>query len=590
MSSAQDRYDAAAVYRRLLRYVRVYWTTFAFAVLGMLLAAAGDTAVAALIKPMLDGSFVNKDPDAIRYIPFALVAVFLVRGISAFVADVFMMTVGRNVIRDVRKQMFDKLLVLPVAYYDNMPSSQLISKLIYDTEQIYSASTKAILILVRDNLTIVGLLGLMIYYNWQLSLFFLLVGPMIMVLVVGIGKRLRRIGLRIQTSFGDVTRVAHEAIDGQRVIKTYGTQDYERAHFSTANEMACRQQKKMTATGALAEPVTLVIGSLAFAAVLYIATQPSMRDAITVGTFMSFMTALMLLFSPMKRLTKINVTLQSGIAAAQSIFEFLDTAAETDSGPRALERARGQVEFRDVSFMYQGGAAGVLENISFAVEPGQTVAIVGKSGSGKSTLVSLLPRFYDVATGVIFLDGIDVRELKLPDLRRQFAYVSQDITLFNDTIAQNIAYGHLAESGLENVTAAADAAHATEFIRRLPQGFDTMVGENGVLLSGGQRQRIAIARALLKNAPILILDEATSALDSESEQHIQAALDNLTSNRTTLVIAHRLSTIEKAERIIVLDHGRIVEHGTHRELLARNGVYAQLHQRQFQSQLTVPVE
>ncbi|MBI3776527.1 MAG: lipid A export permease/ATP-binding protein MsbA [Gammaproteobacteria bacterium] len=584
MPPKQDRYGAAAVYRRLLRYVRTYWTTFTFAVLGMAVSAGSDTAFVALVKPMLDGSFVNKDPDAIRYIPFALVAVFIVRGMSGFVADTFMMKVGRNVIRDVRKQMFDKLLVLPVAYYDNTPSSQLISKLIYDTEQIYSTATKAILILVRDNLTIVGLLGAMIYYNWRLSLLFLLVGPVIMVLVVGIGNRLRRIGRRIQTSIGDVTRVAHEAIDGQRVIKTYGTQDYERAHFGVANEMACRQQKKMTATGALAEPITLLIGSLAFAAVLYIVTQPSMRDEMTVGTFMSFMTALMLLFSPMKRLTKINTTVQSGIAASQSIFEFLDTPEETDVGGQALQRARGQLEFRQVSFMYQGGAANVLEQVSFTVEPGQTIAIVGKSGSGKSTLVSLLPRFYDVSQGAIFLDGVDIRDLKLQDLRQQFAYVSQDITLFNDTIAQNIAYGHLAESGLEGVIAAADAAHATEFIRRLPQGFDTMVGENGVLLSGGQRQRIAIARALLKNAPLLLLDEATSALDSESEQHIQAALDNLTSNRTTLVIAHRLSTIEKADRILVLEQGRIVEHGSHRELLALKGVYAQLHQRQFKSQ------
>ena len=589
MSATPDQYRAGQVYRRLLRYVRVYWTTFAIAVLGMAVAAAGDTAFVLLIKPMLDGIFVNKDPDAIRYIPLALVAVFFVRGVSGFVADTFMMKVGRNVIRDVRKEMFDKLLVLPMSHYDNTPSSQLISKLIYDTEQIYSASSKAILILVRDNLTIVGLLGVMIYHNWQLSLLFLLVGPVIAWLVVDIGNRLRRIGRHIQTSMGDITRVAHEAIDGQRVIKTYGTQDYERGHFSTANEMACRQQKKMAVTGALADPITLLIGALAFAAVLYIATQPSMRDEMTVGTFMSFMTALMMLFSPLKRLTKINTTMQSGIAAAHSIFEFLDAVEEPDGGTRTLERARGQVEFREVSFLYQGGAASVLQHVSFIVEPGQTIALVGKSGSGKSTLVSLLPRLYDVTSGAILLDGIDLRALKLQDLRRQFAYVGQDIILFNDTVAQNIAYGHLAESGDTGVTAAADAAHATEFIRRLPQGFDTLVGENGVLLSGGQRQRIAIARALLKNAPILILDEATSALDSEAEQHIQEALVNLTSNRTTLVIAHRLSTIEKADRILVLDHGRIVEHGTHRELLALNGVYAGLHQRQFQPQSALPV-
>ncbi len=580
MSGSHPSYHAAAVYRRLLRYVATYWRLFAIAIFGMIIEAGGSTAFAALIKPMLDGSFVQQDAQLMAYIPIALVAVFVVRGLGSFAAETYMMRVGRNITRDMRQQMFAHLLVLPTAHYDNTASSKIIAKLIYDTEQIYNAATKSILILVRDSLTIIGLFGLMLYYNWQLSLFFVVIGPALALLVRYISRRLRKIARRIQDAMGDVTTVAQEAIDGHRVIKTFGTQDYEQTHFDLANRATARQQMKLAVTGALAEPITLLIGSFAFAAVLYIVTQPSMRDAFSVGTFMSFMTALMLLFAPLKRLTKVNNTTQGGIAAAHSIFQFLDLRPEPDTGTRTLQRAAGKIEFRDVSFSYGGGSE-VLDHVSFTVEPGKTVALVGKSGSGKSTVVNLLPRFYEASRGLILLDDVDVREYRLADLRNQIAYVSQDVTLFNDTIAQNIAYGHLAQCGEDALMAVAESAHALEFIKRLPQGFDTRVGENGVLLSGGQRQRLAIARALLKNAPVLILDEATSALDSESEHHIQAALEHLTSNRTTLVIAHRLSTIERADKIVVMDGGRIVEQGTHTELLARNGLYAQLHRRQF---------
>lgn len=581
MTDPKSPMTAGQVYARLLRYAGNYWQVFSVSIIFMVVVAATEPAFAAMIKPMLDGSFVDKDPEIIRMIPFALVGLFLVRGFAAFLSQYTLTWVGRNIIRDMRKQVFDHLLVLPVSFFDTTPSGQLISKLIYDVEQVANAATRALTIIIRDSFTIVGLLAWMLYLNWRLSLFFLAVGPVIMLIVLYISKRFRRISKRIQTSMGDVTRVAQETVEGNRVIKTFGGQEYEQGRFNSINENNRVQNMKMALTSAVSVPLNQFIGAIAFAAVLFVVTRESMLETITVGTFMSFISALMLLFAPIKRLTSVNATLQRGIAAAQSVFELTDRAPEPDDGTVSLTRAQGRVEFRDVNFQYDAQKGDVLEHISFSMNPGETVALVGRSGSGKSTLVSLLPRFYQVASGDITVDGLNINDIKLRDLRTQISLVSQNISLFDDTIASNIAYGSAGFTE-KDIIHAAEAAHCMEFISQLPQGLDTIVGENGVLLSGGQRQRLAIARALLKNAPILILDEATSALDTEAERHIQAALERLIKDRSTLVIAHRLSTIEGADKILVMDQGKLIEQGSHTQLLAADGVYAGLYRMQFQ--------
>lgn len=579
MPASPDR--GTAIYRRLMSYALNYWYGFAGAVMGMVVVAATETGMAALIKPMLDGSFVDKDPTTIRLIPFVLVSVFLVRGIGSFSAQYGMNWVGRNVIRDLRREIFARLLSLPVSFHDTTPSGQLTAKLIYDVEQVAQASTSAITIIVRDNLTVIGLLGWMLYLNWLLSMFLLVVAPLIVLVVWYIGKRFRRISKKIQDSVGDVSRITQEAIEGHRVIKVFGGQEYEQENFAQANEVNRSQNMKLITTSAAAVPINQLLGAMAFAAVLFVATQEPMLEKITVGTFTSFIVALGLLFPAIKRLTSVNVMLQKGITAAQSIFALMDQAIEPDTGTRRLSRARGEVEYRQVSFAYDQSKGEVLKQVSFTAMAGQTLAFVGKSGAGKSTLVNLLPRFYELTQGNILLDGEDISNLRLADLRNQVSLVSQDIRLFNDTIAHNIAYSRIDSCSEQDIIGAAEAAHAMEFIGVLPDGINTLVGENGVLLSGGQRQRVAIARALLKNAPLLILDEATSALDTESERHIQAALAQLMFNRTTLVIAHRLSTIEDADLILVLDNGRIVEQGKHAELLAQRGIYAHLYKIQF---------
>ncbi|MCK4587634.1 MAG: lipid A export permease/ATP-binding protein MsbA [Gammaproteobacteria bacterium] len=577
------------IYKRLLGYAWHYWPVFMLAVLGMAVVATTEAGLAWIMKPMLDGTFVKKDPVIIKWLPFGLLLIVIIRGLAGFISSYGMAHVGRNIIRDMRRQMFSQFMHLPTDYYDRNSSGQLTSKIIYDVEKVAQAATKAVTIVVRDTFTIIGLMFMMFYTSWKLAMVFLFLAPVITLLVVAVSKRFRRISKRIQASMGNVTQKSQETTEGHRVIKMFGGEDYEEKHFSRINENNRQQNMKLMATKAVSVPVSQLLGACGLAVILYFATSPEMLDALTVGTFVAFLTASMLLLAPMKRLTMVQATVQQGIAAAQSVFQLLDESTERNTGTKEAKRAKGHIEFKNVTFSYdsaedkeKGKAKGVvLRNINFTAEAGETVALVGRSGSGKSTLASLLPRLYDVTEGEILLDGIPVQELTLENLREQIALVSQDITLFNDTITKNIAYGALAEMNEEDIIRAAEAAHALEFIRELPEGFDTVVGDKGVLLSGGQRQRIAIARALLKNAPLLILDEATSALDTESERYIQEALASLMKHCTTLVIAHRLSTVEDADKILVIHDGCIIESGNHKELLAANGKYAALYKVQF---------
>ncbi len=579
--SPNEKESSIRVYRRLLGYVRPYWKGFLLAILTMMVIAATEVGFVALMKPLLDGSFVEKDPDVIKWMPFLLVGIFLLRGVAGFISGYCMTWVGRNVIRDLRMLLFSHILRLPVSYFDTQTSSHLTVKLINHVEQIYSASTSALTVLVKDSLTVIGLLAWMFYLNWLLATVFLVIGPIIALVVAVISKRFRMISRNIQNSMGDVLHSAKESVEGQRVIKVFGGYEHEYQSFHKNVEYNRRQHMKMAVANAMNAPLVQLIASFALAAVIYIATSGEMMEEVSVGTFMSLMAAMMLMMPALKRLTNINAPLQAGIAACESVFEVIDAPAEQDQGTLKIEPLTQGIEYRHVSFHYEGHDKKVLENISFVAKPGETIAFVGRSGSGKSTIVSLLPRFYPASSGEVLIDGHAIEEYSLESLRDNIALVTQQITLFNDTIANNIAYGSLRASSREAIEQAAEAANAMEFIRDLPQGLDTMAGENGVMLSGGQRQRIAIARALLKNAPILILDEATSALDTESERLVQRALARLMSNQTTLVIAHRLSTIEQADRIVVMDGGHIVESGSHKELLAQRGYYAKLHQLQF---------
>ncbi len=586
----QEITEGAAIYRRLLVYVIPYKWVFGIAIIGMVFIAATETGLAALMKPLLDGGFVEKDPEWIKLLPLLFIGLALLRGIGTFIATFLMAWIGRRVVKELRKEMFQHILMLPTSFYDASSSGRLISKFTFDVEQVAEAATDAVTIVIRDALTVMGLLAWMFYLNWQLSLIFLLLGPVIIVLVSYVNKRFRRISSRIQASMGDVTQVSEEAISGHRVIKTFGGQDYEASHFEEANEGNRRHVMKLIATSVASVQVIQMISAFALAGIIYLATLDTMLESITVGVFMSFLAAMMMLLTPIKRLTTVNVIVQRGIAAAKSLFDLLDASVEKDDGKQEIGRASGVVEYKAVGFAYEKSKGAVLDELSFRVEAGQTIAFVGKTGSGKTTLASLLPRFYDVTAGNIYIDGHDIRNLKLKNLRQHIALVGQDVTLFNDTIARNIAYGSLKECSEAEIIEAAKAAYAMEFIEKQPDGLNTMVGDNGVLLSGGQRQRLAIARALLKNAPILILDEATSALDTESERYIQAALDELMKNRTTFVIAHRLSTIEKADTIIVMHEGKIVEQGKHDQLLAMKGYYANLYHLQYKPAATVTAQ
>jgi subfamily B ATP-binding cassette protein MsbA len=593
-SEMSDKNKATAIYlyRRLLSYALQYWQIFIISIIGMVVVAAASTAFPALMQPMMDEGFVDRDPDSIKWIPLVLIAIFLVRVIGAFVSSYGMSVIGRNVIRELRAEMFSRLIALPKSFFDEATTGALISKFSFDVEQVANATTKAITVFIRDTLTVVALIGWMFYLNVKLALVFIAVAPIVTFLIVSVSKRFRHISLNIQESMGDVSRIIEESIKGQLVVKIFGGSDYEKEQFAIVNDINRRQNLRMQMTQALSSPIVQLLVACALALIIYMATLDSMIEEITAGTFVSFIITMSMLLPPVRSLTSIVSQLQRGVAAAESVFNFIDLKDEVNEGTYTAEKVRGRIEFDQVNFYYASKDKKdkedlALADINLTIEVGQTVAIVGRSGSGKSTLLNLIPRLYDLSSddhssGKIQIDGNNIKDFELQNLRSHISYVGQDVVLFNDTIEHNIAYGTMKKCSHEQVVEASKAAYADDFISATKKGYKTMVGERGVLLSGGQRQRIAIARALLKDAPILILDEATSALDTESERYIQSSLETLMTQRTTLVIAHRLSTIEKADVIVVMDEGKIVEQGTHKELLALKGHYSSLHQMHFQ--------
>ena len=573
-----------ALYWRLLRQVRPYWRMFAGSLLAMAVTAAAEPAIPALFKPLLDGSFVHKDMHYVKLIPLLMVAVFLVRGVADFASTYGMSWVGSQLVMDLRKAMFDKLIAMPTRFYDDRSTGNLIALIVFNVTQVTQSATGAVTLLVRDSLAIAGLLAWLLWINWKLTLVIIAIAPTAIFVIRTVSRRLRQINRDAQKNIGNIAHVVEEAVGAHKVLKIFGGQTYERQRFHLASNQDRRLYMKAVSAAASNGPVVQLVAAFGVALVVYIATKQAFNGEITVGGFVSYLVAMMMIFGPVKRLTGINEQLQRGLAAAEVVFDLMDSTTETDQGTLTLARAQGRLEFRDVSLHYDGKTHPALDHINLMISPGETLALVGASGSGKTSLVNMIPRFYNPSLGQILLDGIDIHDIQLSALRDNIALVSQDVVLFNDTIAANIAYGKQSQASETEIVRAAEAAHAMTFIRAMPQGLNTMVGENGVKLSGGERQRIAIARALLKDAPILILDEATSALDNESERHVQAALDTLMQGRTTLVIAHRLSTIENADQIAVMQHGRIVEIGPHAELLAKQGVYAHLYHRQFQPQ------
>ncbi|MDP2751750.1 MAG: lipid A export permease/ATP-binding protein MsbA [Rhodocyclaceae bacterium] len=571
----------SALYRRLLTYVRPYWRMFAVTVAAMVVASLTEPAFPALLKIIFDRGFVKKEVSIIQLAPFVLVGIFVLRGLAGFVSNYTMAWVGSRVVADMRSQLFRRLITLPIPFFDHTSTGALVSKFNYDTGQISGAASSVITVLVRETLTLIGLLAWLFYLNWQLTAIVFIVAPPVVWVTYVASRRIRVLSRKSQETMGDMTHVLEESVVGRKVIKLFGGHGYETRRFDKAIEQVRNLGMKLTVTSGLSTPMIQAIISIALALIIYFAAMQSLRDETTVGGFVGFITAMVMLMNPVKALTGVNEAIQRGLAALESVFALLDQKPESDQGVQTLARAEGHVEFVGVGFRYREQGNPILDGIDLSVKQGETVALVGPSGGGKTTLANLIPRFYAPTRGSIRVDGIDITDLTLASLRANIAAVSQDVVLFNDTVAANIAYGTLANTSPETIEAAARAAHAHEFIAAMPEGYNTLIGENGVQLSGGQRQRLAIARALLKDAPILILDEATSALDTESERHVQAALETLMKGRTTIVIAHRLSTIESADRIVVLKQGRIAEQGTHAELLAKEGTYAHLYRLQF---------
>ena len=573
--------EVRVVYGRLWRYVTPHKLIFIIAVIGMAMTAAVEGGLVYLLKPLTDETLVAQNLESAQWIPLAFMAIFILRGAAGFATEASLGWIGRQVISDLRREVFSKFLTLPAKFFDSQSTGPLLSRMTYNVEMVAESVTSVVTIAVRDILTVIAAISVMLYHSPSLTVFVAILFPVVAIIVRLLGIAFRRYSGRIQDSVGEVTQVTDEIVRGNWVVKAFGGYDYERSRIEDADGRNRRQNLKLIRVRSLGVAVTQVVFGFGIALVIFFAGRQAVADQITAGQFISFFAAMMLMLQPVRRITNVNATLQRGVAAADSLFMIMDEKDEEDNGTAELERVVGNVVFENVGFSYGGDNVPVLRDIDINLEAGKTLAIVGHSGGGKSTLVSLLPRFYDVDSGVIRIDGVPIRDLTLESLRQNISLVTQDVVLFNDTIANNLAYGQLKSCSEDELLAAAEAAHVLEFAKEMPNGLDTMVGDRGVLLSGGQRQRIAIGRALLKNAPILILDEATSSLDTQSERRIQDALNVLMENRTTLVIAHRLSTVENADHIIVLEAGRIVESGTHDELIAKKGHYESLYKMQF---------
>lgn len=567
-------------FRRLWPMITPFKAGLVVAAVALVLNAAGDTLMLSLLKPLLD-DFGKADSRVLHWMPLVVIGLMLMRGITSYVSSYCISWVSGMVVMQMRRRLFGHMMRMPVAFFDQQSTGTLLSRITYDSEQVASSSSSALVTVVREGASIIGLFIMMFYYSWQLSLILIVLAPIVSFAIRLVSKRFRNISKNMQNTMGQVTTSAEQMLKGHKEVLIFGGQQVETERFNTVSNRMRQQGMKLVSASSIADPIIQLIASLALAFVLFAASFPSVMDTLTAGTITVVFSAMIALMRPLKSLTNVNAQFQRGMAACQTLFSILDLEQEKDTGTRQVERAKGDIEFRNVTFYYPGRDIPALRDINLSISEGKTVALVGRSGSGKSTIANLLTRFYDVQEGEILMDGHDLREYTLASLRDQVALVSQNVHLFNDTIANNIAYAREERYSREEIEKAARMAYATDFIDKMEHGLDTVIGENGVMLSGGQRQRIAIARALLRDCPILILDEATSALDTESERAIQAALDELQKNRTSLVIAHRLSTIEKADEILVVEDGRIVERGQHAELIEQKGAYAQLHRMQF---------